>query len=91
MIGELQLTVLVTVDGEKVNYVLETTDSSYDSANKAVINFGAPPADGAIINFATMSLEAQTFSEIKTDNFVSDGSTASHTLSVTPLVVYQKS
>ena len=33
---------LVTVDGEKVNYVPETTDSSYDSANKAVINFGAP-------------------------------------------------
>ena len=75
---------LVTVNGEKVNYVLETTDSSYDSANKAVINFGAPPADGAIINFAIYASEAQTFSEIKTDNFVSDGSTASHTLSVTP-------
>ena len=44
---------LVTVDGEKVNYVLETTDSSYDSANKAVINFGAP-ADGAIINFCNL-------------------------------------
>ena len=46
---------LVTVDGEKVNYVLETTDSSYDSANKAVINFGAPPQMVQLLTLQFMS------------------------------------
>ena len=75
---------IVTVNGEKPSYVLETTDSSYDTANKAVITFGAAPAAGAVINFGIYASEAQTFSEIKTDNLVADGSSASYELSVTP-------
>ena len=75
---------IVTVNGEKPSYVLETTDSSYDTANKAVITFGAAPAADAVINFGIYASEAQTFSEIKTDNLVADGSSASYELSVTP-------
>ena len=75
---------IVTVDGEKQNYILETTDSSYDTANKVVISFGAPPAENSVINFAIYASEAQTFSEIITDNLVADGSSVSYELSVTP-------
>jgi len=78
------LSSIVTVNGEKVNYILETTDSSYDTANKTVISFGAPPTDNAVINYAIYASEAQTFSEIKTDNLVADGSSASYELSITP-------
>jgi hypothetical protein len=79
-----ELNSIVTVNGEKVNYILETTDSSYDSANKVVISFGAPPADNSVINFAIYASEAQTFSEIITDNLVADGSSVNYSLSVTP-------
>ena len=75
---------LVTVNGEKVNYILETTDSSYDTANKVAITFGAPPGEDAVINYAIYASEAQTFSEIKTDTIRADGSTSTYTLSVTP-------
>ena len=75
---------IVTVNGEKPSYVLETTDSSYDTANKAVITFGAAPADEAVINFGIYASDAQTFSEIKTDNLIADGSSASYELSTTP-------
>jgi hypothetical protein len=75
---------LVTVNGAKVDYVLETTDSSYDTANKTVISFGAPPASDAVINFAIYASDAQTFSEIITDNLVADGSSATYNLSLTP-------
>ena len=66
---------LVTVDGEKVNYVPETTDSSYDSANKAVINF-AKTQMVQLFNFGNPRPEAQTFSEIK-QTILFYGSTAS--------------
>ena len=75
---------IVTVNGERVNYVLETTDSSYDTANKVVISFGAPPAEGSVINYAVYASNAQTFSEIKTDVLEADGSTATYNLSITP-------
>jgi len=75
---------IVTVDGEKPDYVLETTDSSYDTANKVAITFGVAPGNDAVINFAIYASEAQTFSEIKTDNLIADGSSASYELSTTP-------
>jgi len=79
-----ELNSIVTVNGEKVNYILETTDSSYDTANKVVITFGAAPAEGSVINFAIYASEAQTFSEIIRDNLIADGSSASYDLSITP-------
>ena len=79
-----ELNSIVTVNGEKVDYVLETTDSSYDTANKVVISFGAAPASDAVINFAIYASTAQTFSEIITDNLVADGSSVSYDLSITP-------
>jgi len=75
---------IVTVNGEKVSYVLETTDSAYDTANKVVISFGAAPPANAVINYAIYASEAQTFSEITRDNLVADGSSASYELSITP-------
>jgi hypothetical protein len=79
-----ELNSLITVNGEKVDYILETTDSSYDTANKVAITFGQAPAEGAVINYGIYASNAQTFSEIKTDNIRSDGSTSTYELSVTP-------
>jgi len=79
-----ELNSLITVNGEKVDYILETTDSSYDTANKVAITFGQAPAEGAVINYGIYASNAQTFSEIKTDNIRSDGSTSTYELSLTP-------
>ena len=79
-----ELNSLITVNGEKVDYILETTDSSYDTANKVAITFGTPPAGDAVINYGIYASEAQTFSEIKTDTFRADGNTATYELSTTP-------
>ena len=78
------LTSFVTVDGQIVDYVIETTDSTYDTTNKVAITFGASPAVGAVIDYMIYASESKVFSEIKKDNFTADGSTAVYTMSVTP-------
>ena len=78
------LTSFVTVDGQIVDYVIETTDSTYDTTNKVAITFGAPPAVGAVIDYMIYASESKVFSEIKKDTFTADGSTQVYTMSVTP-------
>ena len=68
----------VTVDGKIVESIIELVDKRY------VLTFGEAPKDGAIINYAIYDGVEQTFSEIKIDNFVGDGSTGTFDLSVTP-------
>jgi hypothetical protein len=74
----------VTVDGEPVDTILETTDSSYDIANRVVLVFGEAPKIGAVINYALYASTEQTFSQIAVDNFTADGTTSSYEMSVAP-------
>jgi len=68
----------VTIDGKVPESIIDIVDGRY------VLTFGEAPKDGSIINYAIYEGEAQTFSEIKIDNFVGDGSTGTFTLSLTP-------
>ena len=74
----------VTVDGEEVDAIIETTDSSYDVANRVILVFGEAPRANAVINYAIYASNEQTFSQITKDRFTSDGSTTSYNLSVAP-------
>ena len=66
-------------DELKPSYVLETTDSSYDTANKAVITFGAAPADEAVINFGIYA-NSSIYKKNKLEGFVSVLPEANHNM-----------
>ena len=69
----------VTIDGEVPEYVLsETTKGNIG------IDFGLPPEENKIINFAVYAGTAQTFSQIGIDTFTGDGSTSAFNLSRVP-------
>ena len=74
----------VRVNGSAVVYVLDETDSGYQTPNRTLIKFAVPPAQGSVINYVIYASASKVFSEITYDDFVGDGSTTAFTLSQSP-------
>lgn len=77
-------TTYVRVNGEPAAYVVEETDSGYQTANRTLIRFGAAPAAGSVISYVVYASSSKTFSEVTYDDFVGDGSTKVFSLNQSP-------
>lgn len=76
-------TSLVVVSGLPKDYVLFRTDSTYTKVDKIGIRFGAPPAEGAIVNYLISGSEERTFSLAAEEVIIGDGSSESFVLNNT--------
>ena len=81
---EENLQYFITLDGVKLNNVIEESDATYAYPNSVVISLATPPAAGSVISYAFFSGETQNFSEISIDTFTADGSTVAFELNQTP-------
>ena len=61
------------VDGLVEPFELFQTDDTYDSVNTVGIRFGATPVANAIINYVIVDNKNETFSLVKSERFVSNG------------------
>ena len=69
----------LSMDGEEPEYVVIETAN-----NKIGFDFGLPPEEGKVINFAIYTGTEKTFSQIGIDTFTGDGSTSAFALSRIP-------
>lgn len=74
----------VRVNGSAVQYILENTDSGYQTPNRVLLKFASPPTVGSVITYVIYASTSKVFSEVTYDDDVGDGSTTTFTLSQTP-------
>ncbi len=75
-----QISGIAYVNGVVEPFELFQTDVTYESVNSVGIRFGtAPPAD-AIINYVIVNSESETLSIVRSERFVSNGSSTVFTL-----------
>ena len=61
------------VDGQLEPFELFQTDQTYESVNTVGIRFGETPPAGAVINYVIVDNKDETFSVVKSERFVSNG------------------
>jgi hypothetical protein len=81
---EENLQYFITLDGVKLNNIIEESDATYEYPNSVVISLATPPAVGSVISYAFFSGETQNFSEVSIDTFTADESTIAFELNQTP-------
>ena len=81
---EENLQYFITLDGVKLNNVIQESDATYEYPNSVVISLATPPASGSVISYAFFSGETQNFSEVSIDTFTADESTLAFELNQTP-------
>ena len=81
---EENLQYFITLDGVKLNNIIEESDATYEYPNSVVISLATPPAVGSVISYAFFSGETQNFSEVSIDTFTADESTMAFELNQTP-------
>jgi hypothetical protein len=74
------LTSLVYINGQVVNYELFETDESYDWPGSVGIRFGDAPPEFAAITYVISSSTADTFSVMKSETFEANGTSDTYQL-----------
>jgi hypothetical protein len=74
------LTSLVYINGQVVNYELFKTDESYDSPESVGIRFGDAPPEFAVITYVISSSTADSFSVMKSETFEANGTSDTYQL-----------
>ena len=76
----------VTVNGRKIEVVLEESDDSYEYPGNFVLRFPEPPFDGAIIRclIGEQGSNDYEYSQVTIDTIIADGSSTSYELGQAP-------
>ena len=75
---------LVTIEGVEIPHDIVKADNSYLKPGNIIIRFAEAPALDKIVNFGLFIGQTQNYSVVTIDEFESDGSTTSYSLTTTP-------